>query len=107
MLVIKWNEAASLLDERDRFTRHDIEKEFPTQLLKDARPVAGGLLATPVMRNRYTVFWKFLGDEDGIADVRAVLASQLRVNETPEELRSKLIRVYESQNYSRQKIVLE
>ena len=91
----KWNPTKSLLDQQDRFTRVEIQKDFEAHPDQNKLEVEGGLFATPVARNRYTVIWKRLGN---LADVKAVVASQLR-GEDPAELRRKLERVIQAESF--------
>jgi hypothetical protein len=102
---VDWNEDNSLLDERDRFTRQTIEREFVAHPTEGVQVVEGNgnLFATPVINNRYTILWERLGD---LVEVKAVLASELQVRENPSELRRKLERVFESQSHGR-KLVLD
>jgi hypothetical protein len=95
---IEWNEG-SLLDERDRFTRQTIEREFEAHPTQGFQPVEGkgALFATPVINNRYTVLWERIRED--VAEVKAVLASEMRAGENPSELRRKLERVFKSQSY--------
>ena len=91
----EWNPTKSLLDQRDRFTRVQIQKDFEAHPDLHKLDVEGGLFATPVAGNRYTVIWKRLGNR---AEVKAVVASQLR-GEDPAALRTKLQRVIEAESF--------
>lgn len=93
---VDWQATEPLLVQRDRFTRAAIREEFEAQPDKaTTMPVEGGLLATPVADDRYTVIWKRLG---GLAQVKAVVASRL-YGEDPHTLREKLQRVLQAQSH--------
>lgn len=90
-----WQATEALLVQRDRFTRAAIRRDFEDHPDRGMVLVDGGLLATPVADNRYTVIWRLKGK---LAQVQAVVASQLR-GEGPVALRQKLQSVLEAQSH--------
>lgn len=90
-----WQPTEALLVQRDRFTRAAIRRDFEDHPDRDMVKVDGGLLATPVADNRYTVIWRLNGQ---LAQVKAVVASQLR-GENPSALRQKLQSVLKEQSH--------
>lgn len=89
-----WTPTEPLLVQSDRFTRAAIQRDFEADPDRGALAVEGGLLATPVANERYTVIWR---REGAGAQVKAVVASQLR-NGSPQALRRKLESVLEAQS---------
>lgn len=88
---------------RDRFTRAAIRKEFEAHpeeamVTLDAEEA---LYATPVADNRYAVIWKALSGD--LAEVKAVVASQLRGESGP-ELRTKLEKVVAAESHGQFKL---
>jgi hypothetical protein len=89
----KWSpQAKELLGLRDRFTRAAIQKDFESHPEQDmvTLDAVEALYATPVADNRYTVIWKAM--TDNLAEVKAVVASQLR-GESGADLKTKLEKV--------------
>ena len=96
-MIFDWNPTTSLLDQRDRFTRAEIQRDFEAQPDLHRLDVDGGLFATPVSNNRYVVIWRSLGDR---IEVKAVVATQLK-GEDPITLRAKLQQVIKTESYGK------
>jgi hypothetical protein len=93
MRVIHYD-AKSLDNVNDRITRAAIERDFVARADTRSIEIDGGLVATPVSDNRYTVIWQ--RNDDDSAQVKAVVTSQYG-GEDPKTLSAKLHRIVRAQ----------
>lgn len=85
--------ARELLARRDRFTRRTIVKDFAAKHVESNVLLDRNLYVTPVADDRYAVIWRML--EDGLVEVKAVVASRLTKRGNAAELKSSLEKALE------------